>query len=277
MRSLIIALPLSLALLLPSASLADPTIPGACGAPANPTGLPNEQPAVEGEISVKQPGQAEFSAVPKNQLCVVMNRFGYPDGQNNGLAPDQVSVFVNVKTGSWPYPDQSSYRIEGRIEGFDAAAASGAINQPTMKVEADGTFSIEGQPVEIKTAGSESRCAEAPVQKTLSFTLLASMGGQVREVIAGSNGYRTIGPQMQAGQLSFDIAGCGDGNPATIDGFLNTQLSPSLLAELGIGQTTLNASDNGAVASMIGVTDNNQKAKANFSKESKVAPLHSLY
>lgn len=267
MRSLIIALPLSLALLLPAAAGAEIPSAGVCGATANPTGLPNEQPAIEGDLSVKQPGAAEFTPVPKDQLCVVMNRFGYPNGQNSGLPPDQVSVFVSVKTGSWPYPEGSTYKISGRIEGFDAAGGAGAIDYPAMKADPSGSFEVEGRPVEVKSAGSENQCAEAPVQKMLSFSLSASMGGPARNVIAGSNGYRVMGPQMQAGQLGFDVAGCGDGDPATVDGFLNSQLSSSLLTGLGISQATLGASDDGAVASMIGVSDNGKKAKASFNKE----------
>lgn len=246
-----------------------PTGPGVCGSnpPANPQ--PNEQPAVQGDISARMPGQTSFSDVPDNKLCVTMIRFGSGAGAGPESPPEQVSVSVVPMVSPWPYPEGTLFRVSGQLAGFTPATAGGGMDEPAMLVQGE-KFVVQAKAAKVRSAVNEAACAEARPLTVLAFSLsprLSGSGAKLSELSAGSNGYSFASPQLQQGKLFFDALGCGDGDPATLDGFINSQMSGAFLATLGVSQAVLRVSDSSSVASMINVGSSGKASQVSFEKE----------
>lgn len=246
-----------------------PTGPGVCGSnpPANPQ--PNEQPAVQGQISARLPGQQSFSDVPSDKLCVTMIRFGSGAGAGPSSPPEQVSVSVVPMVSAWPYPEGTLFRVSGQLPGFKPLSAGGGMDEPAMLVEGE-KFTVQAKAVKVRSAIDEAACASARPLTVLAFSLsprLSGPGAKLSELSAGSNGYSFASPQIQGNRLFFDALGCGDGDPSTLDGFINAQLSGAFLATLGISQAVLRVSDSSSLTSMINLSDSGKASRVSFDKQ----------
>lgn len=246
-----------------------PTGSGVCGSnpPVNPQ--PNEQPAVQGDISARMPGESSFSDVPDNKLCVTMIRFGSGAGAGPESPSEQVSVSVVPMVSAWPYPEGTVFRVSGELTGFKPLTAGGGMDEPAMLVEGE-KFTVQAKAVKVRSAINEAACASARPLTVLAFSVsprLSGPGAKLSELSAGSNGYSFASPQIQGNKLFFDALGCGDGDPGTLDGFINAQMSGAFLATLGISQAVLRVADSSSVASMINVGDSGKASRVSFEKE----------
>lgn len=246
-----------------------PSGSGVCGSnpPANPQ--PGEQPAVQGDITARVPGENSFVDVPDNKLCVTMIRFGIGAGGGPEAPPEQVSVSVVPMVSPWPYPEGTVFRVSGQLSGFKPLTVGGGMDEPAMLVEGE-KFTVQAKAVKVRSALNEAACASAKPLTVLAFSVsprLSGPGAKLSELSAGSNAYSFASPKIQGGKLFLDASGCGDGDPGTLDGFMNAQMSGAFLATLGISQAILKASDSSSVASMIQVGNTGKAFKVSFEKE----------
>ena len=233
---------------------------------------------VLGSLEAREPGATAFAAVPENVLCTFLT---LRDAVSGAPAPDgsgRVGAYINVEAApqvgggewTWPYPEGTVFRIAGRVPNFTPVHGAGSLKNPRLQIEGD-RFVVEGQAITRKVFDAslgESGCADADTQTILSGVVFGDwIGSQYQGTIVGANGYTASQPKIDSsGSIEYFVAGCGDGNPTTLEGFYDAQFGKAFLDSGGVTQAVLAASDDPAVQALFNVTNNGQASGATFAK-----------
>lgn len=237
--------------------------------------------ASPGTLEARTPGSPRFVPVEESSICLSLWR-------HNIAAPgappiDALSVLaipaltpVNG-VSAWPFPDQTVFRISGEVSGFSPGTAYGGLEEPSFETEG-ARFIAEGlafsqkriASVGLSPEAADAACAQATATTGFGFAVISAdspLGPFLEGSFIGTDAYNASTPSLApTGALSFQVEGCGDGNPGTLDGFYDAQLAEPFLTHSGLSQSALRAASDPAVQAMFKVTDNGEVATANFKK-----------
>lgn len=245
----------------------DPRQTSVCDVLASDGGVP-------AQLEAREPGGTSFAPVPETVLCAFVTL-----RNSSTLAPSldvsgPVAGYINVETpqylGPWPYPEGTTFRISGGIPGFTPISGAGGFKNPRLRIEGE-RFVVEGEAVTRKVFDAslgEGGCAEARTSTVLGGVVLGPrFGRDFLGTIVSNNGYTYDAPRITSGGLlEYSVAGCGDGNPATLEGFYDAQFGKAFLDSGGVTQAVLAASDDAAVQALFNVTNNGVASGATFTK-----------
>ena len=228
--------------------------------------------AVRGDLEARLPGSQEFVPVPTSEVCALLRPTRDISGDGSGKQGVGVRVEQPTAPGQvpWPYPEGTVFRVTGEIPGYRLIAAAAGVRNPRLQAQGD-RFVLDGEAItgKVSTTASESGCAEAEIRTTFSGVILGEWAGsQYAGTAIGVNGYSGFTPPKitSGGFLEYSIAGCGDGNPATLEGFYDAQLGKAFLDSGGVTQPVLAAADDAAVQALFNVTNNGRASSATFRK-----------
>ena len=250
--------------------------------PINPGGLTNNcdhyasEGGVPASLEAREPGATSFTTVPANVLCAFLTLRDARTGVRPPDASGRVGAYINVEPpfylgeNPWPFPEGTVFRISGGIPGFTPHSGAGTMKDPRLRIEGD-RFVVEGQAVTRKVFDAslgESGCAGARTSTVLGGVVFGPWTGpNYRGSIVGANGYNQSSPQIGTdGSLEYFVAGCGDGDPSTLEGFYDAQFGKAFLDSGGVTQAVLEASDDAAVQALFNVTNNGVASGATFAK-----------
>ena len=206
-------------------------------------------------------------------MCArALKRGGEPGG---GPLDASIQILTPFGTFGAGYPADTVFRVRGTIPGFEPVAAGGQFLEPSLQASGDD-FVIEAKAVSIlRTEGGAGgpdtlRCTTSPGVAWGGIIAPASRGW-AKGFTWSSNGHTVAMPQVRLvsdapPQLYFDVTGCGDGDPATLDGFLAAFLPLAFLQKLGISEAQLAATNDSELSSLFAVTDNGTSASPVFAK-----------
>ena len=226
---------------------------------------------VEGEVEAKPPGASGFTPVPAGTLCALME---LRDLSGDSTPREGVAYNVLQPTAPgevpWPYPEGTVFRFTGEIPGFTPVAAAGSIRNPRIQLEGN-RFTVEGEAVTRKVFDAslgEAGCAGAQTRTVFGGSILGAWAGsQYLGSAIGANGYTGSSPRIGTdGSIEYFVAGCGDGDPLTLEGFYDAQFGKAFLDSGGVTQAVLEASDDAAVQALFNVTNNGVASGATFAK-----------
>ena len=220
-------------------------------------------------VEVKRPGESSFSAVSAEAMCATVT-----------LRANDGQVGMHIYPGpavdyKW-YPKGTVYRFTGSVPGFVPEQAGGGLKG--LKLSADGErFTVEGEPIEHLFSLDQARMCVGPNSSPPTYfagNMVASntpnvgtLPAEMKGMTVGSNGMSARTPYLTANGIAWGAEGCGDGDPATKEGFYDAFIPPALLEKFGITQAQLSTA--GSVSDLFSLQDNGSEASgATFTKES---------
>ena len=251
----------------PSPTPAPPPLDGVC---TESPGVVKPGTNTRAQLLAREPGQSEFAEVPNSKLCAQI----YSPADTGPIKQASVSV-ATTADGPWPYPAETTFRVVAKTEGLVASVGGGSGREPQLRVTPDG-FVLQAKA--LWQPKITPQCIASPSGAFLSFAVTSSQTGatdRMQGSIGGSNAYMIMGPNLKFpgdpnrgnGSMTYSLTGCGDGNPSTIDGFLDSFLSTTFLQQLGISQSVLQIADGAAVTAMMSTVDNGKSVAATYAKE----------
>ena len=211
------------------------------------------------------------------KLCLVLNYQEQPDptGGTTRFASYSFSTMDGNQDVSSVYPAGTTISFDVSSSGAAPLFVVGAMADPVAGFDGQ-TVEVQGKTTTVNFARSYDQQGNPVCEAGNTQTMTSFLGGSIMlepdgtgqaaqelrryagaffGTNAETNGLPEVAPD---GSVSVQVAGCGDGDPSTKEGFFQGFLPAAGLAQEGLNATTINALPSQAVDGMMQMDNNGQ-------------------
>ena len=246
---------------------AQDTCDGAFPPTAKPAG------AVVVSAQFKAPGAAAFADIPADvRVCNYFRAEGGLTGINHVTvslqhAPSPTEPMLQ-NISAW-VPNESVLKIVFDIPASEGVPSQfiGALDDPSVTF-AGQRVTVQGTMSTVRWPQQGTDCATAEPRGVSMFDivtgssnpLLATVFSAFAGAFVGTNAHTFNPPQPATGGLTFAITGCGDGDPATPDGFAKGFVPLDALELMGLPTDDFASAPAAAIDGFLAMTNNGAAA-----------------